>query len=103
MGSVGPDKTAPWELAGARKRAALAASIPAEWRVPKELLPPDSQEDVTGWPEASGWFTHEELAITNSTASELLPRLASGHLKSVDVTRAFCKRAAAAHQLVQTF
>lgn len=103
MGSVGPDKTAPWELAGARKRAALAASIPAEWRVPKELLPPDSQEDVTGWPEASGWFTPEELAITNSTASELLPRLASGRLKSVDVTRAFCKRAAAAHQLVQTF
>lgn len=90
-----------WEEIGARKRAALLASIPEEWRVPSELLPPDSQDDVTGWPASSGWFTAEELAITELTASELVPKLASGALKSVVVTRAFCKRAAAAHQLVR--
>lgn len=89
-----------WEEIGARKRAALLASIPEEWRVPAELLPPDSQDDVTGWPATSGWFTAEELAITELSASELVPKLASGALKSVVVTRAFCKRAAAAHQLV---
>ncbi len=89
-----------WEAIAAGKRAALAASIPAEWRVPDDLLPPSSQADVTGWPETSGWFTAEELAVTNLTASELLPKLASGQLKSVDVTTASCKRAAAAHQLV---
>lgn len=89
-----------WEEIGARKRAALQASIPEEWRVPPELLPPDSQDDVTGWPATSGWFTAEELAITELSASELVPKLASGALKSVVVTRAFCKRAAAAHQLV---
>ncbi|KAF6813462.1 fatty-acid amide hydrolase (amidase) [Colletotrichum plurivorum] len=98
MGSLKADG-APWELAAARKRESLAASIPAEWRVPKNLLPPESQEDVTGWPEASGWLTPEELAITESTAADLLPKLASGALKSVDVTKAFCKRAVAAHQL----
>ncbi|KAF9876787.1 hypothetical protein CkaCkLH20_05633 [Colletotrichum karsti] len=96
MGSQG---VAPWELAGAKKREALAASIPEEWRVPKDLLPPESQADVTAWPETSGWFTAKELAITNSTAAELLPKLASGQLKSLDVTKAFCKRAVAAHQL----
>lgn len=89
-----------WEEIGARKRAALLASIPEEWRVPPELLPPDSQDDVTGWPATSGWFTAEELAITELSASELVPKLASGALKSLVVTRAFCKRAAAAHQLV---
>ncbi|KAL8419188.1 hypothetical protein RB594_002409 [Gaeumannomyces avenae] len=99
MGSLGADKSTAWEVAGASKREALAASIPPEWRVPAELLPPNSLQDVTGWPEASGWFTVKEIAITNSTAIELLPRLASGDLKCVDVTRAFCKRAAAAHQL----
>lgn len=99
MGSLKADG-APWEVAAARKRETLAASIPSEWRVPKDLLPPDSQEDVTGWPKTSGWFTPEELAITDSTAADLLPKLASGALKSVDVTKAFCKRAAAAHQLV---
>ncbi|OLN89320.1 Acetamidase 3 [Colletotrichum chlorophyti] len=96
MGSL---KTETWELAAARKREALASSIPSEWLVPVDLLPSDSQKDVTSWPETSGWFTAKELAITDSTAAELLPKLASGELKSVDVTKAFCKRAVAAHQL----
>lgn len=91
-----------WEEIGARKRASLLASIPKEWLIPSELLPPDSQDDVTTWPDSSGWFTPDELAITDLSASELVPKLASGALKSVDVTRAFCKRAAAAHQLVPT-
>lgn len=89
-----------WEVKAAEKRAQLEASIPDEWRVPAHLLPPESQDDVTTWPETSGWFTPEELAITNQTAVELLPKLASGQLRSEDVTRAFCKRAVAAHQLV---
>lgn len=89
-----------WEEIAAKKRAALLASIPKEWTVPQDLLPPASQDDVMAWPEESGWFTPEELAITDLTASELVPKLASGTLKSVDVTKAFCKRAAAAHQLV---
>lgn len=90
-----------WEEIGARKRAALLASIPEEWRVPEDLLPPESQDDVTSWPQTSGWFTADELAITELSASELVPKLASGALKSIDVTRAFCKRAAAAHRLVR--
>ncbi|KAI0441712.1 amidase [Xylaria telfairii] len=89
-----------WEALAAKKRQDLLNSIPEEWLIPNHLLPPKSQEDVTGFPESSGWFTREELDITNLTALELLPRLASGHLKSETVTRAFCKRAAAAHQLL---
>ncbi|KAH9903555.1 amidase [Xylariomycetidae sp. FL2044] len=88
-----------WEAIAAKKRQDLWDSIPEEWRVPAHLLPPDTQDDVTTFPETSGWFTEEELAITNRTALELLPRLASGELKSETVTRAFCKRAVAAHQL----
>ncbi|KAL6824688.1 amidase signature domain-containing protein [Trichoderma sp. SZMC 28015] len=88
-----------WEEIGAKKRSELQASIPKEWRIPENLMPPESQDDVTGWPETSGWFTEEELAITNSTIEELLSKLATGVLKSEDVTLAFCKRAAAAHQL----
>ncbi|KAH7038255.1 amidase [Microdochium trichocladiopsis] len=92
--------TSTWETISAKKRQALADSIPAEWRIPTELMPPESQDDVTGFPEQSGWFTKDELAITGATVSELLPKLASGELSSEAVTRAFCKRAAAAHQLV---
>ena len=91
---------ASWEVLAAKKRAALLASIPAEWRIPGELLPPESQLDVTKWPETSGWFTPEELAITECDASHLISKLSSGELKSEEVTKAFCKRACAAHQLV---
>ncbi|KAL7794305.1 amidase signature domain-containing protein [Trichoderma ceciliae] len=88
-----------WEELGAKKRSDLLASIPKEWRIPENLLPLESQDDVTGWPETSGWFTKVELDITNLTACELVSKLSSGALKSEDVTRAFCKRASAAHQL----
>lgn len=95
------DQKETWEQIGARKRAALLASIPKEWTIPAELLPPDSQDDVSLWPETSGWFTSEELAITNLSASELVSKLAARELSCVDVTKAFCKRAAAAHVLVR--
>ncbi|EGX89098.1 acetamidase [Cordyceps militaris CM01] len=89
-----------WENIGARKRALLSASIPEEWRVPATLLPPDAQDDVTTWPATSGWFTQAELDITEQTATQLVAKLTTGALSSETVTRAFCKRAAAAHQLV---
>lgn len=95
--------TSTWEPIAAKKRQALADSIPQEWRIPENLMPPDSQHDVTGFPEQSGWFTSDELKITGMTASELLPQLASGKLSSEAVTHAFCKRAAAAQQLVRVF
>ncbi|KAG8410956.1 hypothetical protein J3459_016779 [Metarhizium acridum] len=90
---------ASWEQIGARKRQELLASIPQEWLIPADVLPAETEDDVTSWPEACGWFTAEELAITNASATELIPKLASGELSSEEVTRAFCKRAAAAHQL----
>ncbi|KFG77592.1 acetamidase [Metarhizium anisopliae] len=95
----GTNGRASWEQIGARKRQELLASIPKEWLIPADVLPAETEDDVTSWPETCGWFTAEELAITNASATELIPRLASGELSCEQVTRAFCKRAAAAHQL----
>lgn len=89
-----------WETIAKSKQAALTESIPAEYRIPEDLLPPDSQLDVTPWPKQSGWFSEEELEITSSTASDILKKIASNAWSSEDVTKAFCKRAAAAHQLI---
>ncbi|KAK7538482.1 fatty-acid amide hydrolase [Phyllosticta citribraziliensis] len=88
-----------WKEIAAKKRAALLDSIPEEWRIPANILPPESQLDVTAFPQKSGWFTAEELEITNSSATVLLKRLRSGKYSSEQVTKAFCKRASAAHQL----
>ncbi|KAG6040793.1 hypothetical protein E4U41_007010 [Claviceps citrina] len=88
-----------WEDIAARKREALLRSIPEEWRIPADILPAETEDDVTHWPDTCGWFTQEEIHITNHSACELISRLANGELSSEQVIRAFCKRAAAAHQL----
>ncbi|KAF2177687.1 acetamidase [Zopfia rhizophila CBS 207.26] len=88
-----------WEKIAAAKQAALSELIPPEYRIPKQLVPPDSQLDVTQWPKESGWFTQKELEITSSTSSVILEKIAERTWTAEEVTRAFCKRAAAAHQL----
>ncbi|EEH20415.1 hypothetical protein PABG_02674 [Paracoccidioides brasiliensis Pb03] len=88
-----------WEAIAAAKREELLSSIPSEWIIPQEIFPPESQADVTSFPEKSEWFTADELEITSSTASEILQKTATGVWSAEAVTRAFCKRAAAAHQL----
>ncbi|KAI4957925.1 hypothetical protein J4E86_005065 [Alternaria arbusti] len=88
-----------WEKVAAGKRAALAESIPTQYRIPQDKFPPESQLDVTTWPRESGWLTESELAITGSTASDILEKIASKAWSAEDVTVAFCKCAAAAHQL----
>lgn len=88
-----------YEERAAEKRAQQAARIPKEWR----LSPVPSVESVPNALEyirTSGLLTPAELAITEITdASILLRRLASGDISSLQVVRAFAKRAALAHQL----
>ncbi|RAR12273.1 fatty-acid amide hydrolase protein [Stemphylium lycopersici] len=90
---------AKWEKVAAGKRAALAESVPAAYRIPQDKIPLESQLDVTTWPKESGWFTPKELEITDSSASQILGKVASKAWSAEDVTVAFCKRAAAAQQL----
>ncbi|KAH9219512.1 amidase signature domain-containing protein [Leptodontidium sp. 2 PMI_412] len=84
-----------WEQVVEDKRARIAASIPAEWRIKSK----PTEDSVMDYPKQSGIMTAEELAITESSATDLVAQLAAGKLTSVAVTTAFCKRAALAHQL----
>jgi amidase len=90
---------AEWERIAADKRARLEKTIPAEWKI-HSVPESGSYMDV---PATSGLLSETELQITGSSATDLVAKLASGELKSVDVTTAFCKRAAIAHQLVRDF
>jgi amidase len=89
-----------WEEIGNRARARLDESIPSEWRVPKDKLPPADQASVLDTPTDSGLFTEDELSITTSSATHIVHKIASGEWTAVEVIQAFCKRAAVAHQLV---
>lgn len=85
-----------WEERAADKRKRINDSIPKEWKI--QNLPED--DSLFDFSEKSGLLSSQELAITQSSASDLVKKLAVGELKAVDVTVAFCKRAALAHQLV---
>ena len=88
-----------WQDIAKAKQAALFESIPKEWRIPKHLMPPESQLDVTGFPKESGFFTDNELKYTSATIPELLQQIHSGQWRAADVAQAFSKRAAVCHQL----
>ncbi|KAL4890636.1 amidase signature domain-containing protein [Aspergillus ambiguus] len=96
-------KPAVWECKAQAKQAEAAANIPLEWRLSPEILDQVAQgamQNVLEVPRQSGILSDRELLITGVTdATELLKRLLSCELSAVEVTTAFCKRAAIAQQL----
>ncbi|KAK3648807.1 hypothetical protein LTR56_007247 [Elasticomyces elasticus] len=93
----------PWQERAQKYREQAAAKIPEAWRLKPEFtsdLGPTSSKSVFDVPAKSGILTERELDITaNYDATTLLAKLASSELSSLDVTTAFCKRAAIAQQL----
>lgn len=86
-----------WRAIAARRKKEIYDRIPAEYLVDKTLL---SQQRVVDLPRQCGLLTPRELRITEHTAVELLQRIHDGTYSAVEVTKAFCKRAAIAHQAV---
>ncbi|KAJ5716534.1 Amidase [Penicillium malachiteum] len=98
-----------WEEKAARKREECANRIPTEWRLSDAFMAKfstplaENKNDFirNAAIRESGILTERELRITEEyTVAELLYALANSHLTSVEVTLAYCKRAAVAQQLV---
>lgn len=83
----------------AEKRAHQLSSIPTEWRlatIPSAESVPNALEYI----RTSGLLSAEEIAITEtSDVATLLASIASQQISALNVTKAFAKRAAFAHQL----
>ncbi|RMY68068.1 hypothetical protein D0862_15018 [Hortaea werneckii] len=89
-----------WQDIAARKQRERADRIPSQWKLSPAHIPAESRTNVLSVPRECGLLSEHELNITeNHDASALVSALSSGKLKAVDVTTAFCKRAAIAHQL----
>ncbi|KAH9884264.1 amidase signature domain-containing protein [Xylariomycetidae sp. FL2044] len=89
-----------WKTRAARKQAERSSKIPPEFTIPKSLLPSAEEKVVQDFPHKAGFFTERELLITESTASEVVSKIAHGEWTALEVARATCKRAAVAQQLV---
>ena len=91
--------TKSWEERAREKREAILAAIPKEWRI--ENPPVEKQVDVTGT-YVQQFLSKMEIEITETSADEIVKKTVSGLWSAEEVTRAFCHRAALAHQLVTT-
>jgi amidase len=103
------DTNIPWQERVAKKQKENSEKIPSTWRIPNAFwdnfqTPLAEHKNDLVQEQAirkSGILTDRELEITeNYTVSSLISALANGHLTSVEVTLAYCKRAAVAQQLV---
>lgn len=96
-----------WRTLVARKRKRLDTQIPSEWRLTEKFLatiPANGRLIEADVVRGSSILSEKELSITeNYSATELLDELSKGEISSVEVTTAFCKRAAIAQQLVCPF
>jgi amidase len=86
-----------WKDLAENKRNAILAAIPEEWRIKNP--PIEEQVDVTG-SYVHQYLSDREIEITETTADDIVKQTTSGAWTSVEVTKAFCHRAALAHQLL---
>lgn len=87
-----------WESIVDEKRARQLAAIPPAWRLPEPVR--TSSQSLLEIIRSCGILTSEELQWTEvMDISELVSLVASRKVSSVQLTTAFCKRAAIAQQL----
>ncbi|KLP12679.1 putative general amidase [Fusarium fujikuroi] len=88
-----------WETRAAVKRAATLDKIPSEWRLSSEDLEhAHSQRDITG-SFIERFLDEETASITSLKTVEILNAVSEQELTTMKVVRAFCQRAAVAHQI----
>lgn len=89
-----------WRSIAGTKRNSLLASISLAWRFREDEVPPPMRlKDVTAF--ITRFLTPLEQQITDATVPSILENIQSFNWSAVEVARAFCHRAALAHQLVR--
>lgn len=92
--------TCSWEHTARAKQIHLRELIPVAWRLKDSDLPPiGGLRDVSGY--VCNFLSPRELAITNVNAGSVLKNIVAGEWTCLEVTKAFCHRAAIAHQFVR--
>lgn len=90
-----------WERTAKAKRDSVDALIPESWRI-KDAPSREKQVVVTG-SYIQSFLTEDEIKITETDAATIARNISQHGWKAVDVIKAFCHRAALAHQLVSPY
>ncbi|KAI1362114.1 amidase signature domain-containing protein [Xylaria arbuscula] len=88
-----------WVTRAALKRANTLDKIRPEWRLsPHDLARAEEQRDLTG-PFIQQFLSVDEISIISKDSVQLVKDIREASLTAVQVTNAFCKTAAIAHQI----
>lgn len=87
-----------WQQTAREKASHVLSLIPQEWRI-SNIPSVEEQRDVTG-AFVRQYLQEKEIEITESDAVAIVEKTTSGQWTAVEVAKAFCHRAAVAHQLV---
>jgi len=89
-------QTEPWEEITKKKRESVFNQIPQEWiiEVPSITKAPNTRDYL------DKILPKDEVSITDQSLLQLGEKIKNGELTSVQVTKAFCHRAALAHQII---
>jgi amidase len=88
-----------WKFLANTKRQATLDAIPTNWKISEPIPPPSELRDVTGT-YIQKFLTPREVEITELDAYGIAEKTTTGEWTAVEVTEAFCHRAALAHQFV---
>ncbi|KAI0528190.1 amidase signature domain-containing protein [Xylaria bambusicola] len=89
----------PWMTRAAVKRADTLNKIRPEWRLSsQDLARAENQRDLTG-SFIQQLLEADEISIIMTDSTQLVEGIREARLTAVQVTRAFCKTAAIAHQI----
>lgn len=89
-----------WETEANKCKEILANSIPKQYVAVKSALAGGEELHVADFCQKSGLLSENELAITESTATDLVTKMGKGALSAEEVVIAFLKRATIGQQLV---
>lgn len=94
-----------WQLKAHAKTVETASKIPFEWRLTAPIIVSARQQlqSLGGNTVVESFLSEEEAEITDLESVQLQDRISEGKLSALQVTRAFCKRAAIVGQIVSFF
>jgi amidase len=90
-----------WRTQGEAKRQSVLNLIPERWQLKIDVPPAAELRDVTG-NYIRQFLTAREIEITETDAVDIVAQTSTGSWSALEVTEAFCHRAALAHQLVRS-
>ena len=95
-----PGSERQWQKLAETKRRENIAKIPQEWLLSERIIVEGKERKKIEGDFIESLLDPETLEIISQDSEDILDLLRNGSLSALQVTRAFCKRGAYAHQLV---